>query len=125
MKQILKSSILTLTALAIALNISPMDVKAYGDGIAGYIYETSEGHSFSKDWQATSYGTNSKLIYGYNTTLTNEDYSWAYHYANEHNAIVENDRGAFESSVKAANKPAKIEVMHKGTFVQYQNVWYK
>jgi len=101
-----------------------VDSVMRGGGYAGSIYRTSSGRSFSSDWQVTAYDTNAILIYGYNTVLINEDYSWAYHTEREHSGEVWNATGAFSSGRKAANNAAKIEVRHNGTSIQYQNTWY-
>ena len=137
-----KRGILMLAVACIALNVSPLCVKAATEtpiatsptgsvhqidsmklrsgGYAGALNTNSDGHTFKEAWEATLYGDNCSLIYGYNTFLINEDYAHAYHFKLEHSAIVANDNGTFESS----RKPAKMEVRHKGTFIQYQNTFF-
>ena len=103
--------------------VSRVNPKGAG-GIKGYIYVDNGEQTFKSDWKLTKYGKDSKLTYGYNTVLINEDFAWAYHSKREHSAIVSNKRRAFMSSKKKKKKTAKIEVRHKGSYIQYQNTGY-
>lgn len=144
MKKALKKGTLMFAAMGIAFSILPMsamassvsaeataetgavstvDVETYA-GMKGSIYKTSAGHGFGGAWQESGYNGGAMLIYGYNTFLVNEDYSWAYHTSNRHSAIVKNSNGAFMSAKKPAGSDAKIEVTHSGSFIEYQNTWY-
>lgn len=144
MKKALKKGTLMFAAMGIAFSILPMsamassvsaeataetgavskvDVETYA-GMKGSIYKTSAGHGFGGAWQDSVYQGPATLLYGYNTFLINEDYSWAYHTTNKHSAIVKNSNGAFMSSKKDPGKEAKMEVTHSGSFIEYQNTWY-
>ena len=93
---------------------------------ASLLSATSSGKSFSKAWQATkSSNTGGKhiLTYGYNTTLINEDYAYAYSNGWKHRSKVKNDRETFKGPIKWANDGwSDIEVRHKGSSIKYWNM---
>lgn len=125
-------SMMPLSANAASVSETPIATSPTGSvsvglprGYNGSIQKTSAGQTFSDDWQlSATFESDATLIYGYNTNLINEDYSWAYHNTREHSAELKNSNGAFGSSKKKKTEVAKIEVRHSGNSVIYQNTWY-
>lgn len=59
------------------------------------------------------------MNYGFNTDWIDEDYTHTTHSVYDHTATVSNSNGAY--SKNAGSKSwAKIEVSHKGSYIEYQ-----
>jgi len=76
---------------------------------------------FSAKWERYLTGDSGKasLVYGYNTFLINEDYSYANHSDNAHYASLRNGNGSFSGPNKSAKSESKIEVTHSGSSITY------
>lgn len=83
-------------------------------------FSVSYDGSFTSAWQKTaSNGNGASITYGYNTWLTNEDYSWAKHTTYWHWAEVTNANGNFVGWGANPGSVSKKEVTHSGTHVAY------
>lgn len=102
--------------LAVGLLGSVLAIPTSTD--AATVVRDSSGKSFTKAWELTASGSNWLMVYGYNESLINEDYTHTTHSAYNHTATVSNGSGAYS---KNASKGAwaKIEVRHSGSYVQY------
>ena len=79
---------------------------------------SSAGHDFNGKWEETAlFGNGSKLVYGYNTFLINEDYSHSN--CKYSQAYLINARGTFRANAALTTTWSKIEVTHAGNFIYY------
>lgn len=93
-----------------------MTVVALGSGAR----LTAHAGSLSK----TVSGSNgSKLQYGYNTFLINEDKAYAYHPSASHYAKIKNGNGVHTSRSSFGGQWSKLEVVHSGQTVVYSCEW--
>lgn len=96
--------------LGVNMNVNPVLARDFS--------KTNGSHTFSTAWEETAYfnGT-SKLVYGYNTYLINEDYS----HSNEKYSVayVKNANGTFKGKAALTTTWSKIEVTHAGTSITY------
>lgn len=83
-------------------------------------------NDFSSAWEryASGDGGRANLVFGYNTFLINEDYSWATHSSKRHYAQVANGTGNHFGPDLGAGGTSKIEVVHSGSLVGYANFFY-
>lgn len=89
---------------------------------AGSISATYDG-SFDSAWQLSKRSGDASLVYGYNTTLINEDYAWAYNTTQTHWAELYNDNGLHSGDEASAGNVSKIEVRHSGKSITYYCIW--
>lgn len=85
-------------------------------------FATTISHSssyFNSDWEYYDSGTNWVMIYGYNTSWINEDYTHTRHNTTTHTARVINGSGTF-SKAKTAGSWAYVDVIHNGSPVTYE-----
>ncbi len=105
-----------------------MTVVALGSGVgltahAGSVSKTVTSN-FTSAWEKTATGSNgSKLQYGYNTVLINEDTAYAYHPSASHYAKIQNGKGAHTSRSSFGGQWSKLEVVHSGQTVIYSCEW--
>ena len=105
-------------ALIVLFVLFPFSLVSYG----GEFKKTYSGN-FNNAWVRTASSGNASLRYGYNTTLINEDYAWAYHLTQVHYAALKNT-GWHTGWSKAAGEVSKIEVTHNTTSTYtYQVNW--
>lgn len=78
----------------------------------------SDGHSFEDDWEDSQDTSDWTLVYGFNTSWIDEDYTHTKHYSSSHTAAISNEDGGYKDSAKAG-KWAEIEVSHAGSTVMY------
>ena len=80
--------------------------------------KTNGSHTFSTAWEETAYfNSGSKLVYGFNTFLVNEDYS----HSNEKYSVayVTNANGTFKGKAALTTTWSKCETPHAGTSITY------
>lgn len=82
-------------------------------------YSTTNGsHGFDSAWESTAYfAGDSKLVYGYNTFLVNEDYSHSNKKYSQ--AYLTNSNGTHKAMAAFNTTWSKIEVRHAGSSVTY------
>ncbi|MBQ8993522.1 MAG: hypothetical protein IJ085_05295 [Turicibacter sp.] len=80
--------------------------------------------NFTGNWTKTVSGNSgSKLEYGYNSVLINEDVAYAYHPSASHYAKISNGRGGHTSRSSFGGQWSNLEVMHSGQTVVYACEW--
>lgn len=90
---------------------------------AGSVSKTVTSN-FTSAWDKTVSGSNgSKLQYGYNTVLINEDKAYAYHPSASHYAKIKNGNGVHTSRSSFGGQWSKLEVVHSGQTVVYSCEW--
>lgn len=105
-----------------------MIVIALGSGAgltahAGSVSRTVTSN-FTSAWEKTVNGSNgSKLQYGYNTVLINEDTAYAYRPSASHYAKIKNGKGVHTSRSSFGCQWSKLEVVHSGQTVIYSCEW--
>lgn len=116
-----KARIILCALLAVLILLSSTNYS-----FAGSHSVTSSGQSFSKEWgpkTSTAANGSSKITYGFNTVLLNEDYCHTWHSSANHRAKLQNTNGIFYGAYKSPNVTSKIEVRHSGTYITYSNEW--
>lgn len=113
----LKKKILCFVLVVLTLLVVATPASAYSTTIT----RTSSG-SFSKAWEAYTGASNWTMIYGFNTTAINEDYTHGNHSSKWHIVRVKNANGTF-SNYDNAGDWAKKEVRHAGTNIRYIMEW--
>lgn len=78
----------------------------------------SDGHSFEDDWEDYEEGSNWEMVYGYNTSWIDEDYTHTKHTTKSHKAGISNEDDSDYDSAKKG-KWAKIEITHAGSIAMY------
>lgn len=123
-KCVLLASIIVM--LSVMLSMMPIQamasetVKAVREGDS--ISATYNG-SFASAWQLSKTSGNASLVYGFNTTLIDEDYAWAYHSTRSHWAEIHNGNGVHYGDEVTAGNVSKIEVRHNGSSITYYCIW--
>lgn len=118
-RRIMIISMAMLVALALpTFAMAESTVQKYTDG----------SHTFSKKWNEsktkyTSSGAKCVLTYGFNTTLINEDYAYAFTNGAIHRSKIKNGNGTYNGPWKVANEWSDKEVRHKGSSVTYYQTW--
>lgn len=103
------SGVLSVTLMAILLTGITVNAESYTSGNKG----------FSKSWELSDKSPNKwEIVYGFNTTFINEDYTHTYHFSKHHTATVTNANGSYANDANAG-RWAKIEVTHSGNSVKY------
>ena len=113
-------SVLLCVIMIFGLNLSVSSAKAF---------KVTPSRSYTSAWEATAYATGSSkayihyITYGYNTTLINEDYTWAQCHVvsenEEHQAYVKNGNGTHKGSFVDHRFVSTIEVTHSGSSITY------
>lgn len=87
--------------------------------VSAATYSTTNGNKgFSSKWERTDYfDGSSKLVYGYNTFLINEDYSHSNKKYSQ--AYLTNANGTHRANAALNTTWSKIEVPHAGTSIVY------
>ncbi len=111
-------SIVMLVALSIPMVVfADTTVQSYSNG----------SHTFSSSWNEsktiTYSGATCVLTYGFNTTLINEDYAYAYTNGDIHRSRIVNGNGTHNGPWKAANVWSDKEVVHSGNSITYRHIW--
>lgn len=111
-KIILKTMCVWIFAIILAVSVNLKQVSAADFNV------TNGGHTFSKAWETTTYfNGSSKLVYGYNTFLINEDYSHSNKKYSQ--AYLTNANGTFKGKAAFTTSWSKIEVTHAGNNIIY------
>jgi len=115
-------SILVIAALIFIL-ISPSEAIAFTN-IQSY---SNENHTFTSSWSESKTinysGSTCVLTYGFDTTLINEDYAYAYSNGSLHRSKITNYNGSFFGYWVYANDWSDKEVTHRGTSIYYYHQW--
>lgn len=87
---------------------------------AGTIFMSATANNkFTDAWELTKISGTSKMVYGFNTLLINEDYTYTYHKTKNHSATVSNSNTTNYDNV-GADQWARIEATHAGSSVTYR-----
>ena len=88
---------------------------------------TNGTHTFSSSWKEsktiTYNGAQCVLTYGFDTTLINEDYVYAYTNGAIHRSKVKNSNGTYYGPYVVANAWSDQEVVHAGASITYSHLW--
>ncbi|MCR5116294.1 MAG: hypothetical protein K6A97_02165 [Lachnospiraceae bacterium] len=129
MKQIIKKSILLMSAIILLL--SSIKLNAWAD----VTYVESNPEEFINEWERTVhfYSSNgaerAKMVYGFDKFMINEDYTWTWSNYPKHKAGVNNGNGEYWTITTLTTRWARKEVSHNGSTVYYSlwsddNEWY-
>lgn len=114
--------IICITVLVIILSLPTVALAA--TTVQSY---TNGGHTFTSDWveSKTLYYNGAKcvLTYGFDTTLINEDYAYAYTVGDIHRSKIYNSNGWHYGPWKYANYWSDQEVRHSGNSISYYQEW--
>ena len=111
----MKKLISVITALTFVLSSMCISFASFDEAIV------KSGTSFNKEWEKVAVSDNkkAKMIYGFDKTLINEDYTYATHSKKAHYSVIWQTGRKKSSNAVAAGKKSKVEIRHKGTSVVY------